>query len=610
MCGILGFVETPWTGALERALDTLARRGPDGAGTYVEGGVALGHRRLAVIDLVTGDQPMKSADGRYVIVFNGEIYNFRELRAELAARGAAFATQSDTEVLLHGFAAWRRDLVARLDGMFAFAIWDARARKLFAARDRMGIKPFVYSTHRGFAFASTLAPFFALEGFPREIDYEGLRDYLAFQTVLAPQTLVRAVRQLPPAHWLAYDAASGRLETGAYWRIPAARPGSVDRTAIVERVDAALAATVKRQLVSDVPLGAFLSGGIDSSLMVHYMAGAGVRPLKTFTVRFPQGGFDETPFAREVAARYGAEHHVIDAPAIDGDAFAASIAALDQPLADPAYVPTHALSRLTRTHVTVAISGDGGDELFGGYARFRDQAADHPRRWWQPALRRLIDAGIAPGALLRRSLWGRDLLLYRRLELGPYRTSRKSQRRYLQPDALAACRPEATLGAWTALASAYGDFDTAALMRADLWTYLSENCLVKTDRASMAFGLEVRVPMLGNDVLDAVLELPAEAHFDGGDKALLRAIARRVLPESVWGRPKHGFSVPLGASLAGPWRAQCEAWLAEARIRAPYLDAAAVDGLWRGALAGRGSVRLAYTFAVLLGWLAHHPLAP
>lgn len=603
MCGIVGFVQSPWAESAERALAAIASRGPDGAGLHREAGVVLGHRRLAVIDLATGDQPMRSADDRYVIVFNGEIYNYRELRAQLEAAGLAFSTQSDTEVLLNGYAAWGRDVLERLDGMFAFAVWDRRARRLFAARDRLGIKPFFYSLHRGFAFASTLAPFLALAGFPRRADYEALRDYLAFQTVLAPHSFLKDVRQLLPAHWLEYDAATGALATGQYWRPPDAVARPIERDAAAERLDAALAASVRKQLVADVPIGAFLSGGLDSSLMVHYMAAAGARPLRTFCVRFAQPGFDESPYAREVAARYGAEHHEFDAPDIDADAFAAAIAALDQPLADPAYVPTHALSRLTRSHVTVAISGDGGDELFGGYARFRAQAEDFPKRWWQPVLRRLIAAGLAPQALFRRSLWGRDLVFYRRVELGPYTVSRKSLRRYLGGEAWEASRPQEMLQRWTALA---GAFDTAGLMRADLWTYLSENCLVKTDRASMACGLEVRVPMLGNDVLEAVLPLPAAVHFDPEGKALLRTLARRYLPEAVWNRPKHGFSVPLAPYLRGPWRRPCESWIAAARSLAPGLNAHAIERLWADALSGRASVRLAYTFAVLLGWLDRH----
>lgn len=608
MCGIVGLVDTPWQASAPAALETIRPRGPDEQQLWRGAGAILGNTRLAVIDPQGGHQPMRSPDGRRVLVHNGEIYNFRELRAELEALGYAFATRSDTEVLLHGYAAWGATLPARLDGMFAFAVWDAAERELFAARDRVGIKPFFYAAHDGLAFASTLEAFFALEGFPRRLDYEALRDFLAFQVCLAPQSFLRDVRQLPPGSWLRWRAQPARLELQRYWEIPQPVPQAPDRAEALERIDGALRESVRRQLVADVPLGAFLSGGIDSSLMVRYMAEAGARPLETFTLAFREADYDETAHARAVADAFDCRHHVLDAPAIDAPAFVEAIAALDQPLADPAYVMTRALSRLTRRHVTVAVSGDGGDELFAGYARLADQAARHPARLGQASARALIDAGVLPGALLRRTLYGRELLFYRRVELGPWSAGRKSLARYLAPDALAACRPQATLALWRELA---GEMDRAGLMRADLWTYLSENCLAKADRASMGHGLEVRVPMLGNAVLDAVLALPAALHFDaGGGKALLREIARRSLPQTVWDRPKHGFSVPLRELFAGSWRGAAEGALAQCERRAPFLDAQAVRRLWRAALTGRGSRRLAYTFVVLLLWLEAHRVEP
>lgn len=611
MCGIFGLIGTPWRSGAAAALDTLGRRGPDERTSLDLGEAIFGHTRLAVIDVAGGHQPMRSPDGRYALLFNGEIYNFLGLRAELEAAGYAFATHSDTEVLLHGYAAWGERLVPRLDGMFAFAVWDARERLLFAARDRMGVKPFFYSVASGFAFASTLAPFLALEGFPRRLDYEALRDYLAFQTPLAPHSFLADVRQLPPASLLTWRAESGRLELRRYWDIPAPGGPVSDREQLLAAVDAALAESVRRQLIADVPLGAFLSGGIDSGLMVHYMARAGARPLKTFNLRFAQQEFDETPYARAVAERFGAEHHVLDAPAIDGPAFAASIGDLDQPLADPAYVMTHALSRLTRAHVTVAISGDGGDELFGGYERFRDVEASFPRRAGQDALRRWVEAGWLPEALLRRTLYGRERVFYRRVEAGPWPVSRKSLKRYLSQDAWARCAPERTLELWRELALSFGGkMDTASLMRADLWTYLSENCLVKTDRASMAHGLEVRVPMLGNGVLDAVLPLPASAHFEPESKALLRALARRYLPDAVWNRPKHGFSVPLRELFNGAWRETAESAVARCAEIAPFLDTREVAAVWNGAREGGASRRFAYTLVVLLLWLGKHRLSP
>lgn len=608
MCGILGLIATPWQSCCKEALSALYSRGPDARLVLDLGEAALAHTRLAVIDLASGDQPMRTPDGRYAIVFNGEIYNFRELRQELMAKGCVFMTQSDTEVLLHGYAEWGESLLGRLDGMFAFAIWDARERRLFAARDRMGIKPFFYSTVQGFTFASTLAPFFKIPAFPRRLDSEALRDYLAFQTVLAPQTFLRDVRQLPPASWLIFDAATRDFSSGRYWQIPQPGVGAVDKAEVQERVDRALAESVRRQLVADVPVGAFLSGGIDSGLMVHYMTQAGARPLETFTVRFAEAGFDETAQAQALARHFGAAHHVIDAPQIAAGQFMAAVQALDQPLADPAYIPTYQLSRLTRQHVTVAISGDGGDELFGGYPRFRDEASCHPDSLSRRLLRTLLARGLAPAALLRRSLAGADLLRYRHVEVGPYPGTRKDLRHYLNDETWRSCHPEQTLQLWSDLAEAHGGMNSAGLMRADLWTYLSENCLLKTDRASMAHGLEVRVPMLGNPVLEAVLTLPATAHFDPQGKAVLRALAKKYLPEATWKSPKHGFSVPLASYLLGPWRQVCDDCFARIETLAPFLDSNAVTSLWQNALAGRGSLRLAYTFAVLLIWLERHQI--
>ena len=612
MCGILGIVGERWRNAAPAALGTIASRGPDALETVDLGEAWLGHARLAVIDLAGGRQPMATPDGRYTILYNGEIFNFQALRAELERAGFAFATRSDTEVLLHGYAAWGSALPRWLDGMFAFAIWDARERTLFAARDRIGIKPFFYAlAGRTLAFASTLAPFLALRDFPRRMDMEALRDYLAFQTVLAPRSFLADVRQLPPASSLSFEARTQRLAVQRYWEIPAPGVAPAQAEDRVAQVDAALRESVRRQLVSDVPLGAFLSGGIDSGLMVRYMAEAGAKPLRTFNVRFREEGFDETEHARAVASAFGAEHAVIEAPAMDGALLAQAVGQLDQPLADPAYLATNVLSRLTRTSVTVAVSGDGGDELFAGYPRFREVEAGFPDSSLRRLTRVLVRRGMLPGALLRRGLAGRDMLLYRRVELGPFDPSRKGLGRYLTPEALARCRPQDTMREWLDLASRWGEpIGTAALMRADLWTYLSEDCLVKTDRASMAHGLEVRVPFLGNPVLDLVLRWPAEVHFDAdGGKALLRAIARRTLPESAWNRPKHGFSVPLLEFFNGPWRVVGDALFERAREIAPFLNAGAVRELWQRARAGRASRRLAFTMLVLLLWLDRHRLA-
>ena len=607
MCGILALIGTPWQAGAAAALRPLESRGPDAKTFWAEGDAVIGHTRLSIIDIAGGGQPMAAAAGpggaATLIAYNGELYNFRALRGELEARGQRFATRSDTEVILRGYLEWGRDMLPRLDGMFAFAIWDAKRRTLLAARDRLGIKPLFYSTHRGLALASTLAPFLSLEGFPRELDFEAVRDYLAFQTPLAPHSFLKEVSQLPPAHWLEWR--DGDLRTGRYWSIPA--PGATQAGA--ESLDALLARTVREQLVADVPLGAFLSGGIDSSLIVHYMAQASARPLLTFSVRFPGEDYDESAAAAAVARRYGTEHRVLEAPRIGADELQQALGALDQPLADPAYVPTYFLAKLARRNVAVALSGDGGDELFGGYERFLDTEERNPDNAAKRALRGLIANGLAPGALRRRSLAGQELLFYRRVELGPWPGSRKSLARYLKQEALEKARPDSTLDRWRELARSFGGvMDSAALMRADLWTYLSENCLTKTDRAGMAHGLEVRVPLLGNAVLDYALAQPAARHLEGGLKTLLRGLAREKLPPEAWDRPKHGFSVPLVAGFNGAWRELCEDLVSRTAQLAPFLDAAAVAALWRSARAGRASRRLAYTFIVLLSWLERHRL--
>ncbi|MBK7765788.1 MAG: asparagine synthase (glutamine-hydrolyzing) [Sulfuritalea sp.] len=609
MCGILLAIGAAFRADFDQALAALKSRGPDAREVLAHGDALLGHARLAVIDISGGRQPMTAANGRLAMVYNGEVYNFAALRRELEAAGHAFRTRSDSEVLLAGYLHWGEAVMQKLDGMFAFAIHDQRDGSVFLARDHVGIKPLFWGEHLGgLVAASTLEPFFALAAFPKKLDTEGLRDYLAFQTPLAPHTLVRDIHALQPGACLRWTPDAGAAPRH-WWTIPDASEDAPDRDALVEETDRLLAQAVKDQLVADVPLGAFLSGGIDSSLVVHYMAQAGASPLKTFSVRFAEAGFDESPAARAVAELYGTEHHVLDAPELTADTLAAALANLDQPLADPAYIPTWALSRLTRQHVTVALSGDGGDELFGGYPRFLDTADQHPDSVAKRLLRAMLRQGLAPASLIRRALAGADLLLYRRVELGDYPGSRKDLRRYLAPNLAVACRPQATLELWRDLAVRHGDYDRGALLRADLWTYLSENCLAKTDRASMAHGLEVRVPLLANALQDRMLKLPAEVHFDaGGGKALLRALARRHLPEAVWNREKHGFSVPLRANFAGPWRDWCEAQVTATALRAPWLNAGAIEALWHAARQGRGNPRLLYTFVVLLAWLETHGL--
>lgn len=603
MCGLIAFVASRFDAQAERALGALADRGPDRHSLLRVGEAVLGHARLSVIDLETGDQPMQSADGRYSIAYNGEIYNFRRLRTELEEQGARFRTRSDTEVLLHAYAIWGPQFVVKLDGMFAFALWDRDRRRMFCARDRMGVKPLFYSLRDGLALASTLAPFLAIEGFPRRLDYVALRDYLALQTIPWPRSFLRDVAQLPPATTLTYDAETGQHELASFWVIPHSTCATdLEDTAM--QADELLRASVRAQTVADVPIGAFLSGGIDSSLIVHYLASGAASVVNTFSVKFPGAQFDESPAALAVARQYGTRHQVLEARDIGADDFMAAIGALDQPLADPSYLPLSQVAQLARGSVTVALSGDGADELFGGYGRFLKTEASYPASWRQRLLRAALDRGLIPEAVLRRTLHGKQALLYDHVETGPWRAGRKAMSRYVAPEFLDRMECGATAERWLESAATFGDpITTLGLMRADLWTYLADNCLVKADRASMRHGLELRVPFLGNAMIDLGLGVPPEMHFSEGRKTILRKLAKQHLPEVVWDRPKHGFSVPLAYYFNGSWRDCVNDLLDQCGALAPFLEAGAVRRQVQAARQGKGSIRLAYTFIVLLAWL-------
>lgn len=605
MCGILALIACPWRSQIKEALSPLNSRGPDEQNTLILPKASFGHTRLSIIDIDGGHQPMSTLDGRFHIVFNGEIYNFKDLKVELEHLGYSFKTRSDTEVLLLGWQAWGPKLLNKLDGMFAFCLWDNLLEEAIIARDPLGIKPLFYSLKQGLSVASTLSPFFHLKGFSRKINYEALRDYMAFQVTLSPHSFLQDVMQLPPGSYLRYNAKENTHELKRYWTPPKPKHITYDPEELLQKVDLALKQSVERQLVADVPLGAFLSGGIDSSLMVSYMAEKTTQSLKTFNFKFADRKFDESHYAEKVARQYGCEHHTFEASEVSGEAFFNTIATLDQPLADPAYVTTHALSYLTRSKVTVAISGDGGDELFGGYPRFLDTEDKHTSTFYKKALRKLIDWKLLPGSFLSHSLYGQELLFYRRVELGPWHHGRKNLLSFFKPDFHGALRSGETLRLWRDLIGEFsGKMDSSTLMRADLWTYLSENCLAKADRASMAHGLEVRVPLLGAPVVDLILNYPSDVHFRGGMKALLLALAKKRLPKEVWDRPKHGFSVPLGALFRGPWREQCESVMERVEELAPFLDGTRVRGLWKQTLAENRSQRLSYTLVVLLMWLS------
>jgi asparagine synthase (glutamine-hydrolysing) len=548
-----------------RALDMIAHRGPDASGEWQEGDVFLGHRRLSIIDLTTGDQPMQSSDGRYTIIFNGEIYNFVELRELLGREGATFRTRSDTEVILQGYQRWGSSVVQQLHGMFAFVIWDRVRRAAFGARDRLGIKPLCWTMYHGaLLIASTLEPFAVLGEF-EQFDLTAVRDLMTFDYIPAPRTLFKGVRKLEPGSQFAWHFGADEPTIERYWSPPiedAASPVP-DEFELEDLLDSA----VKRQMISDVPIGAFLSGGIDSSLLVALMARHSARPVRTFSVAFAEHEMDESPIAQLVARQFGTEHTVLRAEEVGPEALLELLGRLDEPFCDAAFVPTFALSDMTRRHVKVALSGDGGDEVFGGYPKYLRGEACRPPLLFSSLLHRGLRAlPWRPRGAARvywRTLSSQDQMRFAWACYGDFPVFRKDMRQLLVRAYQDAAQIEEYFAPWERRAQRYGArLDTEVLMRTDLETYLSDNCLVKTDRASMLASLEVRVPYLDEMVLDRILPIPAQAKLGGGQlKALLMPIARRLLPKEVWNRPKHGFDIPLDVRLAGAWRPAVEAAL-------------------------------------------------
>ena len=592
-------------------MDTLAERGPDAQGIWRGRGVVLGHRRLSVIDLEGGRQPMASPNGRYHLVYNGELYNFQQLRVELKARGYTFSTRSDTEVLLTAWIEWGIDALSRFDGIFAFAIWDDHERTLHLARDRIGVKPVVYSQGRyGFVCASTLAPFWQLDGFDRRIDYEGLRDYFAQGFFSPPRTILSTVKALEPGCWLRFDIDTSKLTTGRYWDIPPATHTPMPLGELVEATDAALSESVCRQMVADVPLGVLFSGGIDSSLLTYYMTQHATSPVRTYTVKFDQSArHDEAPIAARVAAALGVEHHEYRAGQITTDDFRACIAAMDQPFGDASYLPVVMLCRLARQAVTVVIGGDGGDELFAGYDRYLKDESVYPSGMAYQWIRYGVEQGLLPVSLYRMSLRGRDRVTRHFSFMGHYGASSRAIHSILTPQAVKQCRLDETLEAWTKSVLRFtGSMDRDSLIRADLWYYLAQNGLVKTDRASMSCGLEARVPMLGNPVVDLLSPQPASTKLAGGLKTVLKELSKRHLPREAWDRPKRGFTVPLRHYLGQSWRDYCDHLVSNCGSIAPFLDAEQIQRRWSAELAGRTIDWPLYGMIVLIGWLETHPL--
>ena len=562
MCGICGKIYfDPARLVIQQEVlqmsHTLAHRGPDGEGVWAKGNVGLAHRRLAIIDLrAVAAQPMSNADGSVWITFNGEIYNFRELRADLEARGYRFRTQSDTEVIIHAYEAYGRDCLARLRGMFAFAIWDARTRVLLLARDRVGKKPLFYWIGRDrLLFASEIKALLVDRAVPLTPDPRAVDHFLALHYVPAPNTAFQGIYKLPAAHWL--EVRDGQIETGRYWQLRYTPKQHFTEQDAVAELRWRLAEAVRLRLMSDVPLGAFLSGGIDSSAVVAYMAQETAAPVRTFVVGFEESAFDERQFARLVAERYGTDHTELIVKAPVTDILPRLVWHYDEPFGDASAVPSYAIAALTRQYVTVVLNGDGGDENFAGYDRyFMHRLLCHgdkvPRQVWRTvaALTRRLPAGWHHHAFYKRLAKAAELLAQvpERRYVRWFGLRTPEERHHLYTTAFRATvggsDPEALF------VEVFGQSDaeewTDAALAADVQLYLADDLLVKMDRATMAHSLEARSPFLDHSLMEFVASLPAHFKLAGRNKKyLLKAALRGVLPDVVLDRPKMGFSAPI-----------------------------------------------------------------
>ena len=543
----------------------MRHRGPDDAGEWwsADGRIGLGHRRLSIIDLSpAGHQPMLDAAGELTIVFNGEIYNFSDLRRELVAKGHAFRSQSDTEVILAAYREWGTECLSRLNGMFALALYDSPRRQLFLGRDRAGEKPLFYALANGaLRFASELKGLMADPALPRSIDPEALDCYLAMGFVPGERCILQGVKKLPPAHALTFNLDSGQSRLWRYWTLPELNPQAAtdqaNEPALMDELETLLEDAVRRQLVADVPVGVLLSGGVDSSL-VTAMAVRTAPRVKTFTIRFPgYGQYDETEHARLIARHFGTEHVELEAAESKVDLLPLLARQFDEPVVDSSMIPTYLLSRLIREHCTVALGGDGGDELFGGYGHYNRLLWMQRRLGWIPRILRLAVAKAAEGLLPvgfkgRNWLQGLEADLQTGLPLIASYFDRSSRRRLtaqgpgtLTSEDIRAQRIPST-----------PDLLQRAT-RMDFENYLAEDILVKVDRASMLNSLEVRAPLLDYRLIEfAFAKVPSRLKATpGGRKVLLKKLAGRVLPPAFDAQRKQGFSIPLAAWLrSGPWR--------------------------------------------------------
>jgi asparagine synthase (glutamine-hydrolysing) len=625
MCGFVGIFDPRGEAPIERLLlehmnRAQRRRGPDGEGMHLAPGIGLAHTRLAIIDLATGAQPMFNEDGSVVVVYNGEIYNFRQLRDQLGARGHRFRSASDTEVIVHAWEEWREACLARFRGMFAFALWDAPRRTLFLARDRLGIKPLhhVILPDGQLLFASELKALLAHPDLPRRIDPCAVEDYLAYGYVPDPKTIYRDVCKLPAGHWLSWQVGQRTPRQERYWqlRFAARERLTVQRAAeeLLESLDEAVAL----RMAADVPLGAFLSGGIDSSAVVAMMSRRSAAPVNTCSIGFDQRDHDESVFARQVAQACGTRHHVRQARAQDLDVIERLPTVYDEPFADASAIPTMRLSELAREVITVALSGDGGDELFAGYRR-------HHWHLYEERARAALPSAIG------RPLFGALGALYPKLDWAPRPLRLKSTLAELALDPADAYFQSVAICSDAVRRRLYAPelqrdlqgYNASSVIRAhwqdtegqhpldqvqytDMMTYLPGDILTKVDRASMTHSLEVRVPLLDHVLVEWAATLPPRLRLNArGSKYVLKQALRPYLPAAILRRRKMGFSVPLAAWLRGSLREPVSNALAEPTfVRSELFDMAEVARLIEQHQSGRSDhSRIIWALFMLAGFL-------
>ncbi len=564
MCGIHGLihldgapVEPRWLTAMG---DVTAHRGPDDEGQHIDGACGIAMRRLSIIDLAGGHQPISTADGALTIVCNGEIYNYRELREQLRAQGHVFKTGSDSEVLLHGYAQWGDEVVKQLNGMFDFALWDARRRRLLIGRDRLGVKPlYVLQDGRRLAFATEAKALLKLPGVHTALNREVLADYLHLGYVPAPLSMFQGIRKLPPATLLAVE--DGQVREWRYWRVPSTVDRRTSEAEWVERIRASMERSVRAQMVSDVPIGAFLSGGVDSSAVVAAMARSSDQPIRTYAIGFEGGAaeqlYNELPYARRVAGLFGTEHHeIIVRPDVVG-LLPRLVWHLDEPIADSAFITTYLVSEFARRDVKVILSGVGGDELFGGYRRY---LGGHYAQRYQALpgwARRVASATAARLPADRHHKWLNVARLAKGFVASAEMDADQRYRSYLQVlarDTVASLLLAAPASADDRLAAAFAaagnEDELNRLFAVDAETQLPDDLLMLTDKMSMAVSLECRVPLLDHELVELAAAIPGELKVKGGRlKHLMKSALAPTLPADILDRAKRGFGTPMGAWL-------------------------------------------------------------